>query len=343
MHLENDNQIVIMNFERKYQDVLTMLVRPGEQCVLLDYPNHSNVGDSAIWLGEHMVLKHAGIKISSIGDLFYDSWDDIAKSIGSRTILIHGGGNFGDLWERHQLFRERLCKTFVNNRIIQLPQSIHFKDESKRVASRDVFRSHPDVHLMMRDLRSLEIAEEFAPKRCYLVPDAALCLPRQIDSSRQERYDLLMLFRTDGESTRVGLGKIELPDGLRIHSTDWLEEDIGFWHHYYMRLRKIDKNKRPYLLALVDKLILDSAARLANARFQRGIDLVANARVVVTDRLHTVVLSWLCGIPVYFSDNSYGKLNNVVSSWLEEEKGIHRLSTHEEALSAAVASLRTVS
>jgi pyruvyl transferase EpsO len=330
-----------MNFERKYQEVLKSLVRPGTQCVLLDYPNHSNVGDSAIWLGEHVVLKRAGIHISSMGDLFYDSWEEIARSIGSRIILIHGGGNFGDLWERHQKFRERLCQTFVNNRIIQLPQSIYFQDETKRAASREIFRSHPDVHLMMRDASSLEIAEEFAPNRSYLVPDAALCLPRKVASRHHRKYDLLVLFRTDGETTRSGLGFLKLPDGLRVQSTDWLEEEVGLWHWYYMRLRKIDKNKRPYLRVVLDKLILDSAARLANTWFQRGINLVKNARVVVTDRLHTVVLSWLCGTPVYFADNNYGKLNKVVSCWLQEEKDIHRLSNHDEALSAAVASLNT--
>jgi exopolysaccharide biosynthesis predicted pyruvyltransferase EpsI len=334
---------MIMNLESKYQDVLKSLVRPGEECVLLDYPNHSNVGDSAIWLGEHVVLKHAGIPVSSIGDLFYDSWEEIAQSVGNRTILIHGGGNFGDLWERHQIFRERLCKTFVNNRIIQLPQSIHFQDDAKRAASRETFRGHPDVHLMVRDRSSLEIAEEFAPNRSYLVPDAALCLPFQNAPLHNRPYDMLVLFRTDGESACAGLGNLKWPEGLRVHSTDWLEEEVGFWHRYYQRLRQIDRNKRPTFRAFLDKLILDSAARLANTRFQRGIDLVANARVVVTDRLHTVVLSWLCRTPVYFADNCYGKLNNVVSCWLPEEQGIHRLASHEEALSAAVASLNTAS
>lgn len=328
-----------MNYESKYQEVLKSLVRPGEQCVLLDFPNHSNVGDSAIWLGEHVVINHAGIDISSIGDLFYDSWDEIAQSIGKRTILIHGGGNFGDLWERHQKFREWLCKTFVNNRIIQLPQSIYFQDEKKREASREIFRAHPDVHLMMRDRSSLEIAEEFAPNRSYLVPDAALCLPHKSVHVNNRKYDLLVLFRTDGETTRTNMGNIKFPDGLSVHLTDWLEEEVGFWHWYYMRLRKIDKDKRPYLRRILDKLILDSAARLANTRFQRGINLVVNARVVVTDRLHTVVLSWLCGTPVYFADNNYGKLNKVVSCWLQGEKGIFRYANHEEALSAAVTSI----
>ena len=51
-----------MNYEALLQNVLLSLVSPGEPCVLVDYPNYSNVGDSAIWLGEMRLLRHAGIR-----------------------------------------------------------------------------------------------------------------------------------------------------------------------------------------------------------------------------------------------------------------------------------------
>ena len=42
------------------------------------------------------------------------------------TILLSGGGNFGDLYESHQEIREDVIANFPANRIIQLPQSISF-------------------------------------------------------------------------------------------------------------------------------------------------------------------------------------------------------------------------
>ena len=44
-------------------------------------------------------------------------------------ILLQGGGNFGDLWQAHQSFRERVIQDFPHKKIIQLPQSIFFSEE----------------------------------------------------------------------------------------------------------------------------------------------------------------------------------------------------------------------
>ena len=332
-----------VNFQALLQDALLSLVSPGEQCVLVDYPNHSNVGDSAIWLGEMHLLRHAGIPIVAIGDLICDTWAEITKATDGRTILIHGGGNFGDLWDRHHLFREQLCREFPRNRIIQLPQSIHFENDANRLASQEMFRSHPDLHLMVRDRRSLEIAETFAPGRAYLVPDAALCLPRTMRTRSRIRYDMLVLLRTDLESTRDQGIETILPDGVRANVTDWLDEKGGFWHRCYARLQQIDPDKRPFLRPVINAFVLGAANRLAATRFDRGTDLIQSARVVVTDRLHTVVLSWLSGTPVFFFDNTYGKLSGVVECWLKDEKGISRCDSQEEALAGATQWLRSQS
>jgi exopolysaccharide biosynthesis predicted pyruvyltransferase EpsI len=40
-------------------------------------------------------------------------------------ILLHGGGNFGDVWPGFQRFREQVIRESPNRRIIQLPQTIH--------------------------------------------------------------------------------------------------------------------------------------------------------------------------------------------------------------------------
>ena len=324
-----------VNFQALLQDALLSLVSPGEQCVLVDYPNYSNVGDSAIWLGEVHLLRHAGIPIVAIGDLICDTWTEITNAIGSRVILITGGGNFGDLWDRHHQLRERLCQEFPRNRIIQLPQSIHFENDAKRLASQEVLCRHPDLHLMVRDRRSLELAENFAPGRACLVPDAALCLPRETQKRSGIKYDMLVLFRTDLESTQDQRIETLLPEGVRANVTDWLDEKGGLWHRCYSRLQKVDPDKRPLLRPTVSAFVLWTANQLAKTRFDRGMDLIQSARVVVTDRLHTVVLSWLSGTPVFFSDNTYGKLSGVVECWLKDEGGIFRCDSQGEALARA--------
>ena len=75
-------------------------VLPAGQLALVDFPDHSNVGDSAIWLGEMAYLRRSGrlpAYYSAIAD-----FDDAAcrAAIGGGAILIHGGGNMGTLWPK---------------------------------------------------------------------------------------------------------------------------------------------------------------------------------------------------------------------------------------------------
>ncbi|UIF89512.1 polysaccharide pyruvyl transferase family protein (plasmid) [Cupriavidus necator] len=45
---------------------------------------------------------------------------------GSTTIVFHGGGNLGDLYPLHDNFRKLVIKRYPNNKIVILPQTIHF-------------------------------------------------------------------------------------------------------------------------------------------------------------------------------------------------------------------------
>ena len=91
---------------------------------------HGNVGDSAIWLGERTLLRDAGVTVAYACDLQSFSAAELAERVpaGTGTTFVHGGGNLGDLWPRHQVLRERVISAFPNHRIVQLPQSVHFRD-----------------------------------------------------------------------------------------------------------------------------------------------------------------------------------------------------------------------
>ena len=79
---------------------------PGTPYALVDFPDHPNVGDSAIWLGEIAMLRAVGA-----GDPAYVCrWDDFDEAAfrdacPTGPIFIHGGGNLGDIWPHHQHFR----------------------------------------------------------------------------------------------------------------------------------------------------------------------------------------------------------------------------------------------
>src|SRR5919106_6826834 len=89
-----------------YDATLRHALRNAKSVVLIDFPDHDNIGDSAIWLGEVNALARLGVKVAYAATHAEFSGDAVRALPGDVPILLHGGGNFGDLWLDHQRFRE---------------------------------------------------------------------------------------------------------------------------------------------------------------------------------------------------------------------------------------------
>jgi pyruvyl transferase EpsO len=287
-------------------------VTPGQPYALIDFPNHSNVGDSAIWLGELVHLQDVvGLPPAFVST--YDNFDAEAlrKTLPTGPIFLHGGGNFGDLWPQHQQFRESIIRRFPERRIIQLAQSIHYDDPHRVESAAAAINQHPDFLLFVRDRESKRFAE--ASFRCpvYIAPDSAFCIgPMQRPVT--PRWNLLLLLRTDKERNDIG-NVPPLPDGAVV--LDWLDEDANVYR---------DERRRAALQSLFTNGLkaFDKAKsrpiyyrNVAQNRLDRGAALLSSAHYVITDRLHVHILCLLLGIPHSVIDNSYGKLSRFISLW----------------------------
>lgn len=312
---------------------LDPLIPVGSACALLDFPNHSNVGDSAIWLGEIAYLKRRNCRIRYVCDEYNYNPHALRDAVGSNTILIHGGGNFGDLWPQHQKLLERVVRDFPDNRIIQLPQSIHFSEAENLEHSRTVFSQHQDFHLLVRDAASLNFARQHYSNSVYLCPDMALMLDLQPLSSRPKTTDVVILSRTDKEkASSLSVEAISSSEHLVV---DWLEEPVpSFEWLYHWAHRRLGWNSK-VPRSILNQLVLVAANAMAHQRLARGLDILGQGNVVVTDRLHAMILGWLGKNPVFFVDNSYGKLSNLVETWLQDDKELKQCPSFEEAIENA--------
>src|SRR2546429_3967810 len=180
-------------------------ISPGSRCALLGYPNHTNPGDHAVWLGAKSILARLGCEI-----VYECSWRDYSRDAlavaveDGAMIVFTGGGNFGDLWPATHELRERVLRDFRGVRVVQLQQSVNFKRDATLARTRTLLERHGNVALLVRDLPSLELARHAFGVNVSLGPDLAFACPIVDVTRSAPTVDVLWIARQDRESRRLG-------------------------------------------------------------------------------------------------------------------------------------------
>lgn len=313
-----ENAQVIEHLQTEARKVLDALIPSNAHIILLDYPHHPNVGDSLIWLGEIAYLKSRGLKPSYVCDYKNYNANNIRRIYNKNSIiLIHGGGNFGSLWTHLHDFKLQILRDFPQLPIIQLPQTIHFKDDQGIAKTAEVIKKHGNFTLLVRSHESLALAQQHFTSNNILCPDSAFFIGA-ISSKTLPVVDCFVLSRTDAEkSSAACISKIKCCESSASQTTDWLEMSnkehliTRFEMHYLVRkfFDFIDPNNR-FLLVMWNLL--------ARARLARGVALLSRGKVILTDRLHAHILSILMNKQHVIVDNSYGKLGDFYHAWTSQ-------------------------
>jgi len=288
----------------------------GSNVALLDYPNHENVGDSAIWLGEMVYLGERKCSVAYHCDLKSYDPRHLRRHPDAEILLLHGGGNLGDLWRPHQEFRERVLADFPDRAIIQLPQTIYFSSGDNLERTKRSFSRHPRFTLMVRDGKSLDFARRHFDCRAVLCPDSAFALGGMV-RTQAPRVPVLWLGRTDHESA-VTADQIGFGDG-DIEFADWVGRRSAKPLDLVARAGGEVVGRSMGALAAPPQRVLHLLwrewRRLAEQRVSAGAEMLSRGSVVVTDRLHAHILCMLLGIPHVVLDNNYGKLSSFTTTW----------------------------
>jgi exopolysaccharide biosynthesis predicted pyruvyltransferase EpsI len=315
---------IVERLQRLIDDAVSPLVSDAP-FALLDFPDHSNVGDSAIWLGQiEFFRSRFGRRPSYVSRQLDFSAQALDAAAPDGTVFICGGGNFGDIWKHNQAFREMVLATLKHRRIVQLPQSLHYSSVEKRDETARAIAAHPNFTLLVRDRPSLEMATQHFDCRTELVPDMAFFMG--LLPSGPPSFDVLALLRTDSE--RTGLDRSAL-GSIRVE--DWLDESRAA-----VRLAKalgcLGAASELRLAGLKEAKLTAGARHRVN----RGLAQLSSARAIVTDRLHCHILSLLLGRPHAVLDNSYGKIARFVLAFTEGSDLVHRAETLPAAVEWAM-------
>lgn len=288
----------------------------SQDVALIDFPNHQNSGDSLIWSGELQYMRDLGMSIRYTADISRYQSADLRRRLPRGTILIHGGGNFGDRWPEMQRFHEKVVAEFPDRKIVQLPQTMDFSSESALSRTQQVYAAHDDLTLLIRDKDGAAKAGElFSSNRVQFCPDMAFGSRRLQSRVLEPEVDVLFLRRGDRESLLDGQ-RIAAPSSISYRVADWGLQGsrLALWKalHIPGAIAKRADAARYGLYPITSRAF----NLLAELNIANAAEILSAGRVVMTDRLHAAVMCALMGIPVVALNNANGKVAAIYRDYL---------------------------
>lgn len=297
---------------------------------LLDVPDHNNIGDHLIYQGELEYLKRLPYSMLYAANETYTRYDKIPQGC---TILLQGGGNFGDLWRWFQNYRLSIVRSFPHNKIIILPQTVYYKDSRVLLEDAKILNSHPDLTICVRDTTSFKVLKKHcANNSILLVPDMAFCLDLDKYLNKAQTQKALIFERRDQEMS--GNYKLEqvkslVPKGKAVDVEDWpsysnIKAMAGLQDLLYKANRSISRKLKN--TGLINDCFGLNSKSLSEKYLLQGIEFINKYDEVYTTRLHGFILSVLLDKTVYLIDNSYGKNSTFYNTWMKGFKKTHLLA-----------------
>lgn len=276
------------------------IILESKNIYLMNTHSFNNVGDYAITYAEHAFLKknfgcYKVIEIPSV--ICKDGIELLTKYIKSdEMIVISGGGYMGNLWIEYGEENVRnILSVFKNNKILIMPQTIYFTDdedgEKEERISQRYLNEHKLLKICLRDRDSVCKAESMLDdkKKIEYLPDIVLYLNLCDNQRIRNKYTLCL--RSDKEQ----IISDEMVNSIKqmIQSRN---EDIQ-----YMSMNIQDTEyKGDYFEKVNEKL-----------------ELVKSSKLVITDRLHCMLLCAVTGTPCIAFDNLSHKVSGVYE-WINK-------------------------
>ena len=215
---------------------------------------------------------------------------------------------------------------FPRNPIVQLPQSVCFKEQDFLIKDIDAFAQHGGlVTICLREEKSYNfIKANYRNVEVRLMPDMVLGfdVKKYVGLKFSSLGGKLFVVRNDIEKSESDLESLVPKDAVH---RDWptLEKKPTYIVVYLFLQRVLNR---------VDMLCSTHLCRyVADFCFKKlfkkriiasGINFINQYDEVYSTRLHAAILAVLLDKTVVAFDNSYGKINGVYNLWMKELKTI---------------------
>ncbi|HSQ87834.1 polysaccharide pyruvyl transferase family protein, partial [Romboutsia sp.] len=202
MYLSNNNIDKLKNY-KNIKKILYMLI-----------PIHGNLGDNAIVYSTIKYLENHFEDYQIICVNFIDTYNcekGLREIIHEDDIIVlHGGGNMGNLYIWEEQARRYIVENFKNIPIISFPQTIYFSDDKQgkeqlRIST-EIYNSHKRLTIMAREDKSFEIMKaNFTECNIIKCPDIVFYLIDKLEKYyspgiNTKRENIMTCFRSDKET-----------------------------------------------------------------------------------------------------------------------------------------------
>ena len=277
-----------------------LLSPQNKHVILVNTPIHPNLGDQAIAVAEIQFLKDFFPKYELVelnDDEIFKKIVQMKKEIREGDLIFcHGGGNMGVDYYWCEKVRRVIISNFPSNKIVVFPQTIfydnHYRRSHKELAkSVRIYNAHPKLYLCARENQSYRTMNElFMQCSVGLFPDIVLYLQPTLNVVREHNRALVCL-RNDRERSISSENEYAILHYLEQKSYNVIRTDT------VLRGKICPQNR--------NQIVLDKIREFAAA------DLV------ITDRLHGMVFSYLAKTPCVV----FGNYNHKVEGVYEWFKG----------------------
>ena len=283
--------------------------------VFLEIPFYPNPGDIAIWEGTRDFLAELPHKCLYTASLRSCELPEISSNT---IILLQGGGNFGDLYSQNQLFRNGIIQQFPDNRIIILPQTVHYN--SARDLRRDVqiMRAHKHLIICARDKRSYHFLRRYGfSNHVLLVPDMAFywSLAEWKEYIVSPTKESLFVQRGDAELKNSSALSRNASQTMNCCDWDFIRLDDAITQTYV----HLSSRLCPATFEAFNDFLINVYYPHA---LQSALTQLCSYERIYSTRLHAAIIAFILGKEVVLLDNSYGKNSTFYKTWWIDEPTI---------------------
>ncbi len=279
----------------------------GKHIYVLGIENSGNVGDALI---NAVTLRFINKSIPTSKVLEVDKYGifnhkaNLSSVINnSDLIVLPGGGNMGDVYPEMESSRQSVITAWPNNIIVSFPQTIDFHHSNTLAHACEVYGSHNKLTVLSREIGSYEFAKKHFKCDNILCPDIVLSLDKTRSYNKQDVVQFCL--RDDAEQA------ISTADIMCMQNAI---------------------NETGFTFNMTDTHILENiTSGNRDIVIENVLERIGSSRLVITDRLHGMIICAITGTPCVVLSNNNHKVKGTYD-WISYLPYIKYAETIDEAI-----------